>query len=452
MSDKHERSTKAAALAAIAEKNNAVDPKLLQRYNVKRGLRNDDGSGVLVGLTKVSTVIGYEKIDEDVVPLHGRLIYRGYDITDLIEGHGDGEANCFEETAYLLLFGELPDEKSLDSFKKLLAESRRLPRNFYRDVILTYKTDDIMNSLARSVLTLYSADRKPDSLDPAHLVEQAIQLIARMPVIVAYSYQAIQHANREKSLVIHPPKANLSLAENFLHMLRDDSKYSPLEAKLLDVSLMLHADHGGGNNSTFSTRCVTSSGTDTYAAISTGLCSLKGPLHGGANNSVALMLNDIRAHCPKWDKPENLKKYLTQMINKEVFDKSGKIYGFGHAVYTLSDPRAVILKDYAKKLAAEKGLEKDLELLLMMEEIVPALFCEVKGSTKVISPNVDFFSGFVYTMLGIPPEVFTPLFAMARISGWMSHRIEELLTSKRIIRPAYKNIQPLREYIETKKR
>jgi citrate synthase len=439
-----------AIIKKLADKcleHNKISPDLYRSYNVKRGLRNEDGSGVLVGLTEISAVIGFEKRDEDLYPVEGQLKYRGVNIRDIINGLQKENRFGFEEVAYLLLFGELPTRSELKEFFKYFANERHLPGNFVRDIILTFRTPDVMNSLARSVLALYGVDPDPDSTVVTNLVKQAISLIAKFPVMTAYAYQARQHKFSGESLFIHQPQNELSSAENFLHMLRPDGKFTQLEAQVLDTMLILHADHGGGNNSTFTTRVVSSSGTDTYSAIAAAIGSLKGPLHGGANKSVMTMMEHIKKGVQPWSNKAKLKDYLFKILKGETADKSGKIFGFGHAVYTKSDPRAVILKEFAQKLAKQKKREKELSLYLDMETLVPEVFAEHKGDKKVISPNVDFFSGFVYDCLGIPAEVYTPLFAVARIAGWMSHRIEELTVSPRIIRPAYKNVTTRKEYV-----
>lgn len=433
----------------LAEKciaNNNISQGLYETYNVKRGLRNRDGSGVLVGLTEISTVVGFEKRDEDVIPVDGVLEYRGVNVREMVQALQEEDRFGYEEVAYLLLFGELPTRSELKEFLKYSRAERHLPGNFVRDILLTFRTPNIMNSLARSVLALYSIDGNADDTKLENLVQQAISLVAKFPVIVAYAYHALQNKFHGSSLFIHTPKDNLSAAENFLYMMRPDTKFTKLEAQVLDVMLILHADHGGGNNSTFTTRVVSSSGTDTYSAIAAAIGSLKGPLHGGANKSVMTMMSDIKENVSNWASKQQLKDYLIKLLKKEAGDKSGKIYGFGHAVYTKSDPRAVVLKEYAKRLAKQKHRDKELGLYLLMEEIVPETFNEFKGDRKVISPNVDFFSGFVYDCLGIPEEVYTPLFAVARVAGWMAHRIEEVMVAKRIIRPAYKNVTVQRKY------
>lgn len=432
--------------------NNFTSQDLFKKYNVKRGLRNEDGSGVLVGLTKISTVIGYEKIDEDVVPVEGRLEYRGINVKDIIAGIQQEDRFGYEEVAYLLLFGELPKKREYKDFLETFASERHLPENFTRDIILNFRSRNVMNSLARSVLALYSSDPDADNLAIENQIRQAISLVAKFPVIIVHAYHAMRSKFYNETLFIQPPNNSLMTAENFFHMLRKDHSYTKTETQVLDILLILHADHGGGNNSTFTTRVTSSSGTDSYSSIAAAIASLKGPLHGGASLSVITMMDDIKKNVKDWKNKDEIKTYVTKLINKEAGDRSGKIYGFGHAVYTKSDPRAVILKEYAIKLAGEKNKNEELELYLNLEEIVPQVFYDIKGSSKIISPNVDFFSGFVYRCLGISEELYTPLFAMARIAGWMAHRIEELMVSKRIIRPAYKNLSPSKKYILTEKR
>ncbi len=432
--------------------NNFISPDLFKKYNVKRGLRNEDGSGVLVGLTRISTVIGYEKIDEDVVPVEGRLEYRGRNVREIIEGIQQEGRFGFEEVSYLLLFGELPKKRELKDFLEVFAQERHLPENFTRDIILNFRSKNIMNSLARAVLALYSSDPNADDLGIENLIQQAISLIAKFPVIIVHAHHAMMSKFHNAPLFIQPPNNDLTTAENFFYMLRKDHSYTKTEAQVLDVLLILHADHGGGNNSTFATRVTSSSGTDSYSAIAAAIASLKGPLHGGANKSVMDMMSDIKKNVKDWGNKDEVRSYVNKLLNQEAGDKSGKIYGFGHAVYTKSDPRAVVLKEFAVRLAKEKNKEDELALYLNLEEIVPQAFYDLKGNGKIIAPNVDFFSGFVYECLGISEELYTPLFAMARISGWMAHRIEELMVSKRIIRPAYKNVSPAKKYTSLEKR
>ncbi len=434
------------------EANNNISQDLFKKYNVKRGLRNEDGSGVLVGLTKIASVIGYEKIDEDLIPVEGHLSYRGIDLFDIVSGIQQEDRFGYEEVAYLLLFGELPKKREFRDFLDEFAAQRHLPENFTRDIILNFRSRNIMNSLARAVLALYSSDDRADDLSLENQIRQAISLVAKFPVIIAHAYHAMHSKFSGATLFIQPPNNELMTAENFFYMLRKDHAFTRTEAGVLDVALILHTDHGGGNNSTFATRVTSSSGTDAYSAIAGAIASLKGPLHGAANLYVMNMMDDIKKNVKDWNDKDEIKGYVSKLIRCEAGDRTGKIYGFGHAIYTKSDPRAVILKEYAKKLAKEKGMEKELALYFNLEEIVPSTFAEVKQSTKVISPNVDFFSGFVYTCLGISPDLYTPLFAMARIAGWMAHRIEELMISKRIIRPAYKSVASKKKYQPMEKR
>ncbi len=412
-------------------RNNKLDRELYSKYDVKQGLRNENGSGVLVGLTRISAVLGFEKIDEDIIPIEGILKYRDTDVKDLIE-------KSFDEVAFLLLFGELPQD--VVEFSEKLKNGRSIPQNFTENVIMKARGKDLMNMLSKSVLALYALDENGNNISVSNVIKQSLGLIAKFPTIIAYSYHAMRHVYYNDSLVIHHPINGLNSVENFLHLLRKDGKFTKLEAETLEKCLILHMEHGGGNNSTFTTRVITSSGTDTYSAIAGGIGSLKGPLHGGANLKVMGMMNYIKEHCAEYDE-KSVTEALGKLLRKEGFDASGKIYGFGHAVYTLSDPRAVLLKEQAKALAIEKGREKEYELYLMIEKLVPTVFEKVTGKKKVLCANVDFFSGFVYDMLGIPEEVYTPMFAMARIVGWCAHRIEELVTSNRIIRPAYKAIK-----------
>ena len=428
-------------LDALATGSNRIDPRFDTLFQTKRGLRNPDGSGVLVGLTTISTVIGYNKIDEEVVPVEGQLFYRGIDVADLVRGAEEEDRFGYEETAFLLLFGRLPNLDELDTFNQALAEARDLPTNFARDVLMTFRTPDIMNAMGRAVQTLYGRDDRPDDLSPANQVRQSIELIAKLVPMVPYAYYAIQHGLHNQSLIIHPSEPTRSSAENFLAMLRPDGNYTDLEAKTIDVAMVLHAEHGGGNNSTFTTRVVSSSGTDIYSAMSAALGSLKGPLHGGANVRVVEMMNDLRTKVKDGGDTSAIREHLRRVLAKEAFDGMGKIYGFGHAVYSASDPRAVLLRDYARRLAVEKGLEEELALYEAVERQAPAVLQEAgKGRKGRVSANVDFYSGFVYTALGIPREVFTPLFAMSRIAGWCAHRIEVMTNPLKIIRPAYKYI------------
>ncbi|CEP66878.1 Citrate synthase, bacterial-type [Moorella glycerini] len=439
-------------LALLAEKNNYIEPDLYEKYNVKRGLRNSDGTGVLVGLTEIGEVHGYILDEGERIPDQGRLLYRGIDIWDIVKGFQKEGRYGFEEVCYLLLFGELPDRQWLEEFTNLLAENRCLPDGFVEDMILKAPSNDIMNKLARSVLASYSYDKNPDDLSIKNVVRQSIELIARFPIMVAYGYQAKVHFYENQSLYIHLPRKDLSTAENFLYMIRPDNHYTRLEAELLDLALVLHAEHGGGNNSTFTVHVVSSTGTDIYSVIAAAVGSLKGPKHGGANIKVMEMIDDIKANVRDWADEEEIKYYLTKILNKEAFDKKGLIYGLGHAVYTLSDPRAVLLKNKAAELAREKNMEEEFGLYLTIEKVAPELFAAKKGTEKIIAPNVDFYSGFVYKMLNIPVELYTPIFAIARISGWCAHLLEELVSGGRIIRPAYKNVIGKRKYIPLEQR
>lgn len=424
-----------------------MDESLFRMYDVKRGLRNADHTGVLVGLTRIGSVTGYEKEDGKLKPVPGKLIYRGISINDLVHGFQEEKRPGFDETVFLLLFGRLPDGEELKFFSDEMGKLRMLPENFNRDMILTLKGSDIMNMLARSILALYTTDTNPDSTSVENILRQSISLIAKFPTIAAYSYHAMQHLIHYNTLTVRYPDRNLHTAENFLYMLKGDD-YTPLEAELLDLCLVLHAEHGGGNNSTFTTRVVSSSGTDTYSAIVAAIGSLKGPLHGGANLKVVDMMNDIKKNVKNWHNDEEIAAYLKKILNKEGYDKSGKIYGFGHAVYTLSDPRAVLLKEKARTLSTEKNREDEMHLYEAIERIGPEVYYEFKGTRdKLISPNVDFYSGFVYECLQIPKELYTPLFAISRIAGWSAHRMEEILSGRRIIRPAYKAVEAERPYI-----
>ncbi|MDN5325802.1 MAG: citrate synthase [Moorella sp. (in: firmicutes)] len=436
----------------LAEKNNSIDPGLYEKYNVKRGLRNKDGTGVLVGLTEIGEVHGYILDEGERTPDHGRLLYRGIDIWDIVRGFQQEKRFGFEEICYLLLFGELPDKKRLEEFTHLLAKHRALPEGFVEDMILKAPSNDIMNKLARSVLAAYSYDPNPDDLSIRNVLRQCIELIARFPIMVAYGYQAKAHYYENKSLYIHLPRTELSTAENFLYMIRPDNQYTALEAELLDLALVLHAEHGGGNNSAFTVHVVSSTGTDTYSVIAAATGSLKGPKHGGANIKVMKMIEDIKNNVKDWHDEEELRNYLIKILRKEAFDRSGLIYGIGHAVYTLSDPRAVLLKQKAAELAREKDMEDEFSLYLAIEKMAPELFVAEKKIDKVVAPNVDFYSGFVYKMLNIPIELYTPIFAISRITGWCAHRIEELVSGGKIFRPAYKNVLGKKSYIPLEQR
>jgi citrate synthase len=430
-------------LAKTAE----IERDLYTKFSVKRGLRNEDGSGVLVGLTKISSVIGFKIVDEEVIPVDGELYYRGMHINDLVAGVEKEKMHGFTEVIYLLILGKLPNNQELENFKDYLNVRTNLPPGLNETSILGFPSPSVMNKLQRVILVLYGVDPNPDDISIPNVVRQCLDLIAKFPTIIAYSYQAMRHKLHGESLFVHPPHPTLCCAENFLYMLRPDRQYNQLEADILDLALMLHADHGGGNNSTFTTHVVTSSNTDTYSAISAAVGSLKGPLHGAANSYVMDMMTNIKENVKDWKDDEEISHYLERMLKGEVHDKKGLIYGLGHAVYTKSDPRAIILKNKAKDLAAQKGRSDEHQLYLNVERLAPALFQKIKKSQKVISPNVDFYSGFVYDLLGFPRDIYTPLFAMARVVGWSAHRIEELINGRRIIRPAYKNVATPQKYI-----
>ena len=434
------------ALTKVCEENSKMDVSLYGKYDVKRGLRDINGKGVLAGLTQVSNIVSSKTIDGKSVPCDGELYYRGINIRDLTNGFLKENRFGFEETTYLLLFGVLPTEEQLKDFCKILGNQRSLPRNFVRDVIMKAPSKDMMNTLSRSVLTLYSYDSNPEDISLPNVLRQCINLISIFPMLSVYGYQAHRHYNQNKSLYIHNPKKELSTAENILRMLRSDKKYTPLEAKILDLALVLHMEHGGGNNSTFTTHVVSSSGTDTYSAIAASLGSLKGPRHGGANIKVKQMFDHMKETVSNWNDDEEISNYLHAILDKRIFDKSGLIYGIGHAVYSISDPRAKILEGFAKKLAQEKGLMDEYQLYNNVARLAPEVIASCKPMQKNVSANVDFYSGFVYTMLDLPEELFTPMFAVARIAGWSAHRIEELINVNKIIRPAYKSIAENRAY------
>lgn len=427
--------------------NDRIPKALYADYGVKKGLRDENGQGVLTGLTNISSVRAFDVIDGEKVPCDGELLYRGYDVTKLVKGAGD-KRFIFEESAYLLLFGELPDATQLEEFRHTIANCMELPTNFTRDVIMKAPSADIMNSMTRSILTLASYDDRKDDLSIENVLRQSIQLISTFPMLAVYGYHAYNHYERDDSMYIHRPDKELSLAENFLRMLRPDMKYTPLETHVLDIALLLHMEHGGGNNSSFTTRVVTSSGSDTYSAIAAAMSSLKGRKHGGANLMVMNMMEDIRAHIKDYHDEEEIEHYLDKILNKEAFDKKGLIYGMGHAVYSLSDPRERVFKGFVEQLANAKGRAEDMALYNNIERIAPMLIAKERKIFKGVSPNVDFYSGFVYDMLDIPKELYTPLFAIARIVGWSAHRIEELVTTDKIIRPAYKSLVTKREYVD----
>ena len=440
------------ALTKVCEENSKMDVSLYGKYDVKRGLRDINGKGVLAGLTQVSNIVSSKTIDGKSVPCDGELYYRGINIKDLTNGFLKENRFGFEETTYLLLFGVLPTEEQLKDFCKILGNQRSLPRNFVRDVIMKAPSKDMMNTLSRSVLTLYSYDSNPEDISLPNVLRQCINLISIFPMLSVYGYQAHRHYNQNKSLYIHNPKNEFSTAENFLRMLRSDKKYTPLEAKILDLALVLHMEHGGGNNSTFTTHVVSSSGTDTYSAIAAALGSLKGPKHGGANIKVVSMFDDMKKHVHDWKDEEEVSAYLRKLLHKEAFDKRGLIYGMGHAVYSISDPRARIFKQFVKQLADEKGRQKDYRLYEMVERLAPVIIAEERHIYKGVSANVDFYSGFVYSMLELPLELYTPMFAIARIVGWSAHRMEELINTDKIIRPAYKNVLEEQAYIALEER
>lgn len=430
-----------------------IDKDEYLTYQVKRGLRNMDGSGVLAGLTNVSEVHGYVVSESEKTPIHGQLSYRGYNIEDLTASFGINNRFGFEEIIYLLLFGTLPTKDELTEFCSFLAMSRELPTFFTEDMILKNPSKDIMNKLARSVLTLYSYDKNPDDCSIENVITQSIKIMARLPIIAANAYSAKRHYFDQKSLILHRPKDELSIAENILRMLSKNKEFTEEDARILDTTLMLHAEHGGGNNSTFTCRVLSSSGTDTYSAIGSAISALKGPRHGGANAKVMSMMADIQKNVQNWENRDEVYSYLCKIVNKEAHDKSGLIYGMGHAVYTLSDPRAVILKKNALSMAERLGYMEEFKLYELIEELGPQVYKELKHQNKIICANVDFYSGFVYKMLRIPPEIYTPLFAISRTAGWCAHRIEEIISGGKIIRPAYKSLcRNSREYVRIEDR
>ncbi len=423
----------------VCRKNDVISPELYGEYGVKRGLRDQNGNGVLAGLTNISKITSFETVNGEKTPCEGKLWYRGYRVEELLKNLGETELG-YEKIAYLLLMGEMPDESESELFKKLIGESRKLPTNFTRDVIMKAPSYDIMNSMTRSILTLASYDQGPTETSVSNSLRQCIKLISIFPLLAVYGYHAYNYYDNMDSMFIHRPDPELSTAENLLMMLRPDRKYTATEAKVLDTALILHMEHGGGNNSTFTTRVITSAGSDTYSTVAAAMSSLKGPKHGGANIKVIEMMDDIRAHVSDPSDKEMLGDYLSKIINKEAFDKKGLVYGMGHAVYSLSDPRERVFKGYVEKLAKEKGRDKDLELYKNVEELAPELIAKYRRIYKGVSPNVDFYSGFVYDMLDIPRELYTPMFAVARIVGWSAHRIEELICTDKIIRPAYLSV------------
>ena len=439
-------------LTEVCKEHSSLDLSLYQKYDVKRGLRDINGKGVLAGLTQISNVCATKVVDGKEVPCAGSLSYRGYDIKELTRGFIEDDRYGFEETTYLLLFGKLPNGEELEDFTKLLANQRSLPTNFVRDVIMKAPSKDIMNALSRSVLTLYCYDKEPDDISLPNVLRQCLNLISVFPLLSVYGYQAYNHYVCGKSLYIHNPKKELSTAENILRMLRPDKKYSHLEAKILDLALILHMEHGGGNNSSFTTRVVTSSLSDTYSVIAAAIGSLKGPRHGGANIKVVKMFEEMKEEVHDWKDDEEISRYLARLLNKDAFDHAGLIYGVGHAVYSKSDPRAVIFKGFVERLSEEKGLHDEFELYNSVERLAPAVIAKERQMYKGVSVNVDFYSGFVYKMLGLPMELYTPIFAIARMVGWSAHRMEELATNSKIIRPAYKTLCTDQPYVELSER
>ena len=434
-------------LAALCEKSNAIDKELYTEYDVKRGLRDVNGKGVLAGLTNISDVCAKKIVNGEEVPCEGNLYYRGYNIKDLVRGFLEAGHFGFEEVAYLLLFGELPNAKQLAEFHEMLVERRTLPPTFVRDVIMKAPSRDMMNSLSRSILNLYSYDDKADDTSIPNVLRQCLNLISQFPMLMVYGYHAYNYRMGD-DLYIYAPEPDKSVAENILMMLREDRQYTDLEAKLLDMALVLHMDHGGGNNSTFTTHVVTSSGTDTYSTVAAAMASLKGPKHGGANIKVTQMFADMKKEVKDWDDDDEVRAYLEGLLNKERFDKKGLIYGMGHAIYSVSDPRADIFKSFVEKLAVEKGCQKEYNLYAKVEKMAPEIIAQKRKMYKGVNANVDFYSGLVYSMLGIPEQLYTPIFATARIVGWSAHRLEELKNVDKIIRPAYKPLAPHREYVK----
>jgi citrate synthase len=435
-------------LSELCLENLKIDQDLYSKYEVKRGLRDLDGKGVLTGLTEISKIQSYIVEDNDMIPCEGKLYYHGVDVEDIVAGFMEEKRFGFEETVYLLLFGKLPSKDELKMVSDILADYRTsLPTHFVRDIILKAPSKDMMNTLQRSVLTLYAYDEKADDISIPNVLRQCLQLISVVPLLSVYGYQAYSHYHDGNSLFIHTPRKDLSTAENILHLLRPDSKYSELEARILDLALVIHAEHGGGNNSTFTTHVVTSSGTDTYSSMAASLGSLKGPKHGGANIKVTKMFEEMKSEVSDWNDDEEIKVYLKKLLHKEAFDKAGLIYGMGHAVYSISDPRAKVFKGFVEKLSIEKGYQDEYQLYANVERLAPEVIAEERKIYKGVSANVDFYSGFVYQMLGLPSELFTPLFAVARMAGWSAHRIEELINQGKIIRPAYKAVKKNQTYI-----
>lgn len=440
------------SLADLSSRHFTIDPSLYTKYDVKRGLRDINGKGVLVGLTEISEVCATKRVGDQVIPADGELFYRGYNVQDIIAGIGSDNHFGFEESAFLLIFGKLPTAAELKEFTDQLSYYRSLPTSFVRDIIMKAPSQDMMNTLSRSVLTLYSYDDRADDISIPNVLRQCMQLISLFPLLSVYGYQAYRHYHDGESLFIHKPLPELSTAETILHILRPDSRYTPLEAKLLDIALVLHMEHGGGNNSTFTTHLVSSSGTDTYSVIAASIGSLKGPRHGGANIKVVQMFEDMKSQLKDWTDEKEIRAYLKAVLNKEAFDHAGLIYGMGHAVYSLSDPRARIFRSYVERLSIEKGYTDEFALYSMVERLAPEVIADERKIYKGVSPNVDFYSGFVYRMLGLPLELYTPIFAIARIAGWSAHRLEEISYNSKIMRPAYMSVSNRRDYVPMSER
>ncbi|MDE6530170.1 MAG: citrate/2-methylcitrate synthase [Lachnospiraceae bacterium] len=438
-------------LVQFCMKSGEIDQNLYTEYDVKRGLRDSNGKGVLTGLTEISDVVSYRLVNGQKIPAEGKLYYQGYDVEEIIKGIGS-RRYAFEEVTYLLLFGELPTRKQFESFVAILTDLQELSGDFVRNVILHNPSVNVMNSLQKAVLNLYSYDDNPEDISVPNVLRQCLQMIGKLPLMSVYAYHGYRHYNLNKNLIIRNPKKEYSTAENILNMLRPDGKFTPLEASVLDIALVLHADHGGGNNSTFTTHVVTSTGTDTYSAVAASIASLKGPKHGGANLKVQQMFANIKEHVQDWANEKEVEEYLIRILNKEAFDQAGLIYGMGHAVYTDSDPRAKILKESTRKLAEEKGRMEEFTLYDMVETVGGRLIGQYRRLFKPVCANVDFYSGFLYSMLDIPEELFTPIFAISRISGWSAHRLEELVNKGKIIRPAYKYVGIHKNFVEMEAR
>lgn len=447
MTGKKTLDTFAEKYGAICKGHDRIGAELYTKYDVKRGLRDINGNGVVTGLTNISRIESFKNVNGEKVPCEGKLWYRSYNVIDIVRDLMTEKRYGFEEVAFLLLFGELPDKEELTEFKRILAQSGHLPKNFTRDVIMKAPGKDIMNTMTKSILTLASYDEAPDDCSIDHVLRQSVELISIFPMLAVYGYHAYNHYERDESLYIHRPDKKLSMAENILRMLRPDKKYTEIEARVLDIALILHMEHGGGNNSTFTTRVVTSAGSDTYSVIAAAMSSLKGPKHGGANIKVVEMMKDLKKNVRDTKDEEEIRAYLMKLLNKEAFDKKGLIYGMGHAVYSLSDPRAQVFKSFVEKLARSKGRDEDFELYSKIERLAPEVISEKRRIYKGVSANVDFYSGFVYSMLDIPLELYTPIFAIARIVGWSAHRLEELLNMDKIIRPAYISVMDERKYV-----